>query len=508
MAGSLGELFVELGVKGDPKKIDAFVKKAQALAKQYGITETTQKRVNESFSKMAKKLRNVSLAITATIYAVEKMTDALVKDNQVWMQFEQQTDLSLKTLQGYAGVASLFDKSLGMQGAAGSIQALQDKLFELQLTGEGARGFQIAGINPVGQNAFGVLEQVRERIKGLNDTSATYLLRQLGLDPKMLPMLRMERSEFEELRKVQERLTLTEEERAKIQELSMRRDVAHQKLRLAQQRLMLALLPLWTKLTEIAGAMAEGIAKLMRVLNKFNPALKGIVVGMTAWFAGSKLFNAFLNNKLFKTLLKLTGLSGKFKLNLATIGKNILPMVSTALKGLLRTVVTLVAPLLSLFLILEDIAVWLSGGESVIGSYVDLYKNWREDRKNVAVENLNLDNLDQINPNSEAGKRAKELLDIKKGTLDKYQNNWLGKMIETVRPGTAQEAANWAVADRLKADEMQRMLQPSIPPVMSTTQNTTNSPTVHQTNYFAPGTSTDEADERLRYAQAVIGNVR
>ena len=212
MAGSLGELFVELGVKGDPKKIDAFVKKAQALAKQYGITETTQKRVNESFSKMAKKLRNVSLAITATIYAVEKMTDALVKDNQVWMQFEQQTDLSLKTLQGYAGVASLFDKSLGMQGAAGSIQALQDKLFELQLTGEGARGFQIAGINPVGQNAFGVLEQVRERIKGLNDTSATYLLRQLGIDPKMLPMLRMERSEFEKLRQIEERLTLTEEE--------------------------------------------------------------------------------------------------------------------------------------------------------------------------------------------------------------------------------------------------------------------------------------------------------
>lgn len=508
MAGSLGELFVELGVKGDPKKIDAFVKKAQELAKQYGVTETTQKRVNEDFSKMARKLRNVSLAITATIYAVEKMTDALVKDNQAWMQFEQQTDLSLKTLQGYAGVASLFDKSLGMQGAAGSIQALQDKLFELQLTGEGARGFQIAGINPVGQNAFGVLEQVRERIKGLNDTSATYLLRQLGLDPKMLPMLRMERSEFEELRKVQERLTLTEEERAQIRQLSMRREVAHQKLRLAQQRLMLALLPLWTKLTELVGAIAEGVGKLTHAFNKLNPAFKGIIVSTAAWFAGSKLLNALLTNKTIKLFARLLGLSGKLKLNLTAIGKNIIPMVGMALKGLLRTVTTLIAPLLSLYLILEDIAVWLAGGESVIGSYVDVYKNWREGREKIAIENLNLDNLEQADPTTEAGKRAKELLKIKQETLDKYQNSWWGRAIERVRPGTAQEAANKAITDRLEQYERERMLQPSIAPMTSNVQNTTNSPTVHQVNYFAPGTATDEADARLQYAQAAVSDVR
>ena len=128
----------------------------------------------------------------------------------------------------------------------------------------------------------------------------------------------------------------------------MRRDVAHQKLRLAQQRLMLALLPLWTKLTELAGAIAEGVAKLTYAFNKLNPGLQSLIAGTIAWFAGSKLINAFLSNKLVKTLLKLTGLSGKFKVNLKDIGKFI-PKIGIALRGLVGVIFRILAPLYALY---------------------------------------------------------------------------------------------------------------------------------------------------------------
>ena len=473
MAGTVGELFIELGVKGDAKKVEDFTKKVEALAKQFGINLRRQEKTNQGLSNMVKKLRNVSLAITATIYAVEKMTDALVKDNQVWMQFEQQTDLSLKTLQGYAGVASLFDKSLGMHGAAGSIQALQDKLFELQLTGEGARGFQIAGINPVGQNAFGVLEQVRERIKGLNDTSATYLLRQLGLDPKMLPMLRMERSEFERLRQIEERLTLTEEERAKIQELQMKREIAHQKLRLAQQRLMLALLPLWTKLTDIAGVLAESVAKVMRNFNKLNSGFKAVIIGTAGWLAGSKLLNSFLNSKILKTIAKLLGFTKKLKFNLGTIAKTALPAITAAFKSLLTVVRTIFAPLLAIYLLLEDFMVWRAGGKSVIGDFLNWRNNVNDAKNKRGISNINVGNTNLANPNNPRSVAAFEKLQEIKKLEDTANKPWW-------RGGNTTGDIEAVKANMLTSPSYYKQFGNA----GNTVNNTTNAPVINQHNYI------------------------
>lgn len=508
MAGSFGELYIEFGVGGDTKKLDAFAKKVRELAKQLGVNLKEQEKNNQGFSKMAKKIRNVALAVTGTIYAIERMTDSLVKDNQAWKNFEYQTDLSLKTLQGYAGVASLFDKSLGMQGAAGSIQALNDKLFELQLTGEGARGFQIAGINPVGQSAFGILEQVRERIKGLNDTSATYLLRQLGLDPKMLPMLRMERREFEELRAIEERLTLTEEERNQIQEMQMKREIAHQKLRLAQQRLMLALLPLWTKLTEIAGFFAEGLAKLMHGFNKLSNGLKTVVIGTTGWLIGCKLLNNFLNNKFLKTALKLLGITGKFKFNLKDIATKAIPMIRTAFMALLRVVMRIFLPILSLYLILEDIFVWLSGGDSLIGTYFDMFKNFRENQ----TPNIDYDQPITVkNPNNPKAVQAKEDFDRQAAyqrMIAEKENKWWVKVGDFVSRATTGQSSldemryGYGISGQLDPT-LERELDKYI---QEEAQNRTIN--VTQTNNFAPGTPPQAADNRMEFIQQSFGNVQ
>lgn len=325
---SLGDLFVQLGVVGDASEIDDVIKKAKT---QLELTEK-QIKANEKLKGGASKFEKsfkfdkirqqfakfqsgfnagmsgkngvlgllrglgqglakvgaggLSLAlglgvvigvlagiVTTTIKAyktIDRLTESLIQDNQQWVNFANQTDLSLKALQGYSGVASMFDKSLGKQGAAGTIQALNDKLFELQLTGEGARGFQIAGINPVGQDAFGVLEQVRKRIGKLNNTQSAYLLRQIGLDPRLLPMLRMTSAEFERLRKIEERYILTEEQRRNIQELNIQLEIARHKWQYLKDRVILAIMPHFVRLTKNLTFLVEVWVRFIRNIVVFH----------------------------------------------------------------------------------------------------------------------------------------------------------------------------------------------------------------------------------------------
>lgn len=321
---SLGDLFVQLGVVGDASEIDDVIKKAQ---KQLELTEK-QIKANEKVKASGKKFEQefkfdkirtqftkfqtgfragfsgkngingiikglgqgfkavgagavgAALAVGAVVgviaalvvgavkayQAIDRLTESLVNSNQQWVNFIHQTDLAFDKLQGYAGVASLFDKSLGMDGAAGSIKELNDRLFELQLTGEGARGFQIGGINPVGQDAFGVLEQVRQRINGLKDTQAAYLLKQIGLDARLLPMLRMKADEFDRLRRIEERYMLTEDQRLEIQKMNMQLELAKQKWQYLKDRAILAIMPHFVRLTKNLTFVVECFIRLNKMV--------------------------------------------------------------------------------------------------------------------------------------------------------------------------------------------------------------------------------------------------
>ena len=328
---SLGELFVQLGVVGDASEVDDVIKKAKTqlelTKKQIDANEKLKNgakkfeenykfgKIQKQFSKFQAGFRagisgkngisgivrglsqgfkaagagaaGAALAVGAVVgviaafvigavkayQALDRLTESLVNSNQQWVNFIHQTDLALNTLQGYAGVASLFDKSLGMEGAAGSIQALNDRLFELQLTGQGARGFQIGGINPVGQDAFGVLEQLRTRIKGLNNTQATYLLKQLGLDARLLPMLRMTGAEFERLRRIEERYMLTADQRLEIQRMNIQLELSKQKWQYLKDRAILAIMPHFVRLTKNLAFLVDIFLRGAKFIDDWNKKL-------------------------------------------------------------------------------------------------------------------------------------------------------------------------------------------------------------------------------------------
>lgn len=277
---NLGELFIELGVVGDVKPLK------DALKTLKGSVKETNKQAQANIG-VAKSIGLIITGVIASIAAVDRMTNSLVRNNQTWVNFTRQTDLSLKSLQKYSGVASLLDKSLGMEGAAGSIEQLNKRLFELRLTGEGARGFQLAGVNPIGQDAFGVIEQLRSRFQGMDNTTATYLMEQMGLDPKLLPLIRMTRKEFEDLNKSIEKYQLTAQQREEIQKMNIQLEIAATKFRYLKDRAILAIMPAFTKFMNILEKVTERLIIDVKYVTDFiskSPQLQSALMGVAAAF--------------------------------------------------------------------------------------------------------------------------------------------------------------------------------------------------------------------------------
>lgn len=390
---SLGEIFVQLGVVGDVKPLEKAIKTIREAIKETNRQISANKRlirylndlknaqgdaqkklIKENFAKeilndkrekeleqnqkvidgkkelaanIAGVVKGIGAfvgAVSGAVFALNKLSESLIQNNQAWINFTRQTDLSLQSLQKYAGVASLLDASLGQEGAAGTIEQLNKRLFELQLTGQGARGFILAGVNPIGQDAFGVIEQIRNRISGLNNTAATYLLEQMGIDPRMLPLLRMTRQEFEALYSTIEKYQLSKEQREQIQALNTQLSIAGQKLKYLKDKVVLALLPLLVRLAESFAAVTEGIVSFFEWMRK----------GET------------LGAKITAVILSFAAAVGVLTAALWAFTAH--PIVAA-----------ITAALMALYLVIEDIMYYLQGKDSLIGVIINFFKELGKD---------------------------------------------------------------------------------------------------------------------------------
>lgn len=283
MATSLGELFIELGVFADTEEVKKFEEQLKKTVKTVKENKKETSKLSKSIGDFVKSLRRSYLAIAGAVYAINRLTNSLIESNQQFLNLTRTSDISLSTFQKWNNIGRMF----GIKNAAEQIAGLNERLFDLMLTGQGAEGFILAGINPMGQSAEGVMEQLRNRVAGLNDTAASYLLKQMGLDPTMLHLLRMSRQEFEELGQAIKKYQLTEEQRAEIQKINIQLQIAGMKLQYIKDRALLALLPIWTRFIESLARVAEGLGRIVKGIDDFLnkiPGLKEAIIGIGAAF--------------------------------------------------------------------------------------------------------------------------------------------------------------------------------------------------------------------------------
>jgi len=401
---NLGELFIQLGVIGDIKPLEDALNKTkeqialtqrqvqldnarakalekirqattkadkQRIAKAYknekqlimqqaqeaGINRqiTAHKALGQQVGKVVTGIAAFVGAVTAAAVAMNKLTNDLVQSNQAFLDLTRTSDIALGTFQKWDNIGKMF----GVQNAAQQLEGLNQRLFELRLTGQGARGFQLAGINPAG-DAESVMEQLRGRVAGMSDTSASYLLQQMGLDPKMLHILRLGRAEFEELGQTVRKYQLTPQQSKNIQQMNVQLQIAAIKLQYLKQRAVLALMPAFVELAKSFARVTEMLMRWGKAIKNANVWWRGLITGLVYGLA-----------RIEKVRLFFIGLSKGLSACITKIpifGKLLGSLGVWARKALL--------PLTLLYLLLDDLAVYFEGGDSLIGRVME----WGKER--------------------------------------------------------------------------------------------------------------------------------
>lgn len=290
---SIGELFIELGVIGHPEEVEKFNKKIKETAKSMDLTLKSTIKANGGLQDLEKGFKAFTTALKTSaiigiIKTIDTLNQSLVSSNQAMLDLTRTSDIALGTFQKWGSIG----KMLGVNNVEQQLEGLNQRMFDLMLTGEGARGFQLAGINPVGQDAEGVLEQLRNRVSGMSDTAASYLLQQMGLDQKMLHLLRMTRDDFEELGRTIDKYRLTDDQTKDIQAMNIQLQIAGIKLKYLKDRAILALMPAWTQFLASLARVTEGLETAVKWVTDFiskspdlQSALKGVAVALGIIFA-------------------------------------------------------------------------------------------------------------------------------------------------------------------------------------------------------------------------------
>ena len=254
------------------------------------------------------------------------MADAMYKSNQRIITFQRTTGMSLSMLNKYASASAMVNTNASLEGTAGSLSNVANRLWDIRMGRGDVSPYQelalVGGkqINPFNKSVSQVIEEVREAIKGVDDLQATNIITRMGFNPEDLLMLRMTRAEFEEVNS----LFLDPKSQEAMNQYGIRMKKVHLEFNLFAQTLALKFMKYFVPFMESLSRQVEIWTQISR---KISDATNGVVS--------------------FDNALKVLG---------ATLGVVLIRLNP------------LVAGLTALYLILEDIAVYALGGDSVLGA--------------------------------------------------------------------------------------------------------------------------------------------
>lgn len=334
---NLGEFIIKIGTQGDTKELQTTIKRLEEAEKKSRGLISYLKRLKNATSEQEKALikknyaQQVEIdklskakqnqealastmkssigttfkmvgAISAAITMLDRMGNSLLKANQMYITFGKQTDMSITRLNRMTGVAKLSGMNLSAEQVAGDLQGLQQKFFNLGLTGEGSGIFAQLGINPLGMKSDQFIEVLRNRTKGMSGTQKSYILSQLGLSQEWLNVLDLSNEKFAEYVKMSKELQLSEEERKKLATYTFKQQKNNMQWELAKQKLLIALIPSLQKIMDFTSKIALDFAKWFEKNPAWLNALKDVLILL----AGGQVIKTI---KALQSLLAFGGLS-------------------------------------------------------------------------------------------------------------------------------------------------------------------------------------------------------
>lgn len=317
MAIPIAEIFAAIGFKIDDKSVKEF---------------------NKNVDTGVNAMKGFALKAVAVVTTLNLMTTSLLRNNQAFINFNRQTGLSIANMNKIAQAGMMVDFGLDPKQVMSSIQSLESNLASIRIGQGNISPFQILGVSPVGKDAYAVIDDLREAIKGVDDMTAVNLIQQMGLSPEFISILRMSKEEIESFN---QGLMLSEAERKAMQQRQIEFRKIFLELGLVKDRGLIAILPVLTKIMQGFTKFMKGVAALLGLAGK---------VFKVIW----KPFDLFIG------LIK----RGIDYLNQF---KGLLMSIQLVLFGLVARFHPVIATLTALYLILEDLAVYAMGGKSLTG---------------------------------------------------------------------------------------------------------------------------------------------
>ena len=361
----LGELFIQLGVKGDTKELDKTLKQLDKTEKVNNKVAKAEKALGRELTENEKKwlknknaineVRNglngflkatagIATAVAGSVIAFDRMANAMFNANQQLITFQRTSGISLNTLNKYASASSLVNYNASLQGTAQSLQNVANNLWDIQMgRGDLSPYQELAfvggkGINPFGKSLEQVIEEIRESIKTVDDLQATNIITRMGFAPEDLMMLRMTKEELAEINN----MFLSPQEQEALNQYALQMKKIHLQFSLIGQRLAMNIMPIFVKFMEHIANMADRFGQLWQNCDKFRQSITALGIALGALFA-------FLNPQLAGISLLVTGL----------------------------------------FLLFDDLAVYFMGGKSITGLAIEGIKNFVKEMESISTDKLN-----------------------------------------------------------------------------------------------------------------------
>ena len=133
------------------------------------------------------------------------MVNSFAQSNQQLITFQRTSGISFKSLNKYASANAAVNFNSTIEGTAQSMQRVAQNLWDIRMGRGDISPYQelafVGGkaFNPMGMSVEQVIESVREAIKGVDDLQATNIITRMGFAPDDLLMLRMSREELEKI---------------------------------------------------------------------------------------------------------------------------------------------------------------------------------------------------------------------------------------------------------------------------------------------------------------------
>ena len=326
---SIGELFIELNVRADNQAVNRF---------------------NFGFKDLRKNALLAAGAFTGAVVGLDRLIASTLRGVVSLQNLNNQTGLSIEKLQQFQQAGQLSNLALSADQIAQSIGNVQKNLADIKIGQGNIAPFQLLGINVDGADAFDVIEQIRDSIKGIDPAIATNLISQLGLTPDFINILKLSRKEFELLG---ENTFLNPQQRADIDNVGTSIKALTLRFKALKDQ----------AIAKIAPDLNELMQKFFKWLKDNDDSVINTIAFITKGFTSfaRALGNAF-------------DLSSRFLNNIIGM-ENGLKILATSFGFLTLSFSPFLAGLAAVILLLDDIAVYRRGGNSITGELFKSFNN-------------------------------------------------------------------------------------------------------------------------------------